>query len=67
MRLPRVPGGVQDYERMMEERHNGHLAAFLGFLVAFTFDVLDVLAHIVVVVGLLHQHFQVRAARSVSR
>ncbi|GIL69503.1 hypothetical protein Vretifemale_422, partial [Volvox reticuliferus] len=49
----------QDYERMMEERHNGHLAAFLGFLVAFTFDVLDVLAHIAVVVGLLHQHFQV--------
>ncbi|EFJ42337.1 hypothetical protein VOLCADRAFT_97607 [Volvox carteri f. nagariensis] len=49
----------QDYERMVEERANGHLAAFLGFLVAFTFDVLDVLAHIVVVVGLMHQHFQV--------
>ncbi|GLI62676.1 hypothetical protein VaNZ11_005352 [Volvox africanus] len=49
----------QDYERMVEERHNGHLEAFLCFLVAFTFDVLDVLAHIVVVVGLLHQHFQV--------
>ena len=44
---------------MMEERENNHLAAFVGFAVAFAFDVLDVLAHIVVVVGLLHQHFHV--------
>lgn len=44
---------------MVEERAHGHFAPFLGFLLAFTFDVLDVLAHIVVVVGLMHQHFQV--------
>lgn len=44
---------------MQEERHGGNLPAFLGFAVAFTFDVLDVLAHVVVVVGLLHHHFQV--------
>lgn len=49
---------------MEEERHAGHLAAFLGFALAFAFDVLDVMAHIVVVVGLLHHHFHVSTSRT---
>lgn len=44
---------------MMEERAHGHKAATACFALAFVFDVLDVLAHIVIVVGLLHHHFNV--------
>lgn len=34
----------QDYERMVEEKQEGHRNAFLAFLVAFTFDVVSVYA-----------------------
>jgi hypothetical protein len=44
---------------MMEERHTGNRPALVGFAIAFAFDVLDVVAHIVVVLGLLHHHFHV--------
>lgn len=41
----------------------GNLSAAAAFAVAFLGDVLDVAAHIVVVTGLLHTHFQVRFLR----
>lgn len=34
----------QDYERMVEEKQEGHRNAFLAFLVAFTFDVVGLYA-----------------------
>lgn len=43
----------------MQERAHGNRAAATCFAVAFFLDVLDVLAHIVVVTGLLHHHFHV--------
>jgi hypothetical protein len=38
----------------------GNLSAAAAFAVAFLGDVLDVAAHVVVVTGLMHTHFQVR-------
>lgn len=49
----------QDYERMMEERHERNTLSTIGFAVAFLFDLLDVVAHLVIVVGLLHEYFHV--------
>jgi hypothetical protein len=40
----------------------GNLSAAAAFAVAFLGDVLDVAAHVVVVTGLLHTHFQVRVS-----
>jgi hypothetical protein len=37
----------------------GNVSAAAAFAVAFLGDVLDVAAHVVVVTGLLHTHFQV--------
>jgi hypothetical protein len=43
----------------------GNLSAAAAFAVAFLGDVLDVAAHVVVVTGLMHTHFQVRHERGV--
>ncbi|KAF8056467.1 hypothetical protein HT031_006324 [Scenedesmus sp. PABB004] len=48
----------QDWDRMREERAAGNRASAGAFAVALLGDVLDVAAHVVVVAGLLHTHFQ---------
>jgi len=42
----------------------GNLSAAAAFAVAFLGDVLDVAAHVVVVTGLMHTHFQVNLTSS---
>lgn len=51
----------QDWARLAEERAAGRRWAARAFGVAFLGDVLDVGMHALVVVGLLHHHFQVCA------
>eukprot|EP01026_Neomeris_dumetosa_P055697 TRINITY_DN50725_c0_g1_i5.p2 TRINITY_DN50725_c0_g1~~TRINITY_DN50725_c0_g1_i5.p2 ORF type:complete len:415 (+),score=84.57 TRINITY_DN50725_c0_g1_i5:520-1764(+) len=50
---------LQDRQRMRKEFGQGSFSGGVAFLVAYLMDMLDVLAHVVIIVGLLEHHFQI--------